>query len=278
MKGTTRRVPIATLKRRPIRRSDGPDDELAALGRSYLDRPVHPILVRPDLTVADGHRRLRGLELVGETDVEVFVAADDLSDGELTEIALATALHRADLTAYEKWTAASELMCRNPTWQMKDLADRLRLDPSMVTRLLSPSRCTPEWQDALKAGTVGLSDCYAASKLPPAGQAGLLALRLSGASRDAVAHAARRARAPTPEAPKAAKAARVTCKLPSGFTVAVSGRAVSLDDAADALADALKEVKRARELGYTARTFAAAMADRARKGNGPIPTASPDPR
>ena len=70
-------------------------------------------------------------------------------------------------------------MACNPTWQHKDLAQALNLDPSMVTRLLSPLKCIEGVAGALKEEKVGISDCYAASKLPPEEQAGLLSLKLA---------------------------------------------------------------------------------------------------
>jgi hypothetical protein len=146
---------------------------------------------------------------------------------------------------------------------MKDLADALHLDPSMLTRLVSPSKCIPAWQEALKAEKVGISDCYAASKHPPDEQAGLLSLKLAGASRDAIEQAGRKKRASgTPSV----KVARVKCTLSSGINVVVSGEGVSLDESIEALTEAIKEMKRARDLGYTAKTFAAAMKDKSRKG------------
>ena len=151
----------------------------------------------------------------------------------------------------------------NPGWLAKDLAEHLHIDPSMVTRLLSPTKCTVAWQDALKDGKVGISDVYAASKLPEAEQAGLLALKLSGASRDAIEKAGRKKRSVDVEA---VRVNRVKCLLPSGVQVVVSGSSVSLDESIEALTEAVKEMKRARDLGYTSKTFAAAMKDKARKG------------
>ena len=57
------------------------------------------------------------------------------------------------------------------------------------------------------------------------------------------------------------------CLLASGVSVVVSGEGVSLEESIDALGEAIKEMKRARELGYTAKTFAAAMCDRSKKEN-----------
>jgi len=58
----------------------------------------------------------------------------------------------------------------------------------------------------------------------------------------------------------------VRCQLPSGVQIVVSGEGVSLEDAIEALGEAIKEMKRARDLGYTAKTFAAAMKDKSKKG------------
>jgi hypothetical protein len=54
--------------------------------------------------------------------------------------------------------------------------------------------------------------------------------------------------------------------LLSGVSVVVSGAGVSLDESIEALGEAIKEMKRARDLGYTAKTFAAAMKDRSKAG------------
>ncbi len=132
-----------------------------------------------------------------------------------------------------------------------------------MTRILSVSNLVPEARQAFLDGKFRFATACALGKLPPGDRSGMLAFQLAGtASRDRIEAAGRRTRATTRPA---VKATRVKCVPPSGHTVVVSGGAVSLDDAADALADAIEEMKRARELGYTARTFAAAMADKARK-------------
>src|ERR1019366_2670679 len=92
------------------------------------------------------------------------------------------------------WQACVELLALNPNWQLKDLAAHLQMEASSITRYLSPSKCITAWQEALKAGTVGVSDCYEASKLPEADQPAVLALKLSGASRNALAAVGKKAR------------------------------------------------------------------------------------
>jgi hypothetical protein len=146
---------------------------------------------------------------------------------------------------------------------MKDLAEFLHVDPSTVTRLVSPSRCSPEWQDALKDGRVGVSDCYAASKMPESEQVSLLGLKLSGASRDAIEHVGRTKRnGNTPSV----KLSRVKCLLPSGVMIVVSGEGLSLDDLIDSLGEAQRQAKKAREQNLDVRTFQAVLKDKSKKG------------
>ena len=60
------------------------------------------------------------------------------------------------------------------------------------------------------------------------------------------------------------RAGKIEICLGSDVTVTVSGSEVSLDEAIDALTEATKEAKRAREQSLDIRTFAAVMRDRAR--------------
>lgn len=235
---------------------------LKALGESLKVRQNDPVQSRPDGTLIDGARRARAAMLVGLKTLDAIITDEPLSESQINLVRLTSFFHREDLTAFEKWSACKQILELNPGWMAKDLAAHLHVDPSMVTRLLSPSKCTRGWQEALKEGKVGISDVYAASKLPESQQAELLSLKLGGASRDAIEKAGRQKRsADTP----VVKVNRVKCQLPSGVLVVVSGASVSLDESIDALAEAIKEMKRARELGYTSKTFAAAMKDKARK-------------
>jgi ParB family chromosome partitioning protein len=163
-------------------------DELAlrALGESLKIRQNEPVQAKPDGTLIDGERRWKASGLVGLATLDAIITDAVLTDSQITMVRLTSFFHREDLTAYEKWSACKQLLGLNPGWHAKDLAEQLHIDPSMVTRLLSPSKCIPPWQEALKEGRVGISDVYAASKLPEAEQAALLNLKLSGASRDAI--------------------------------------------------------------------------------------------
>jgi len=237
--------------------------ELRQLGESLRDQQINPILCQPDGTVIAGERRYRAAMLVGMTHLEAKIADEQLTYSQCQVWQMTENLLRQDLTGYEKWLGCVELMRLNPAWQQKDVAEHLHLSDSMVVRLLSPSKCSQEWQMALKNEVVGISDCYAASKLSRADQAALLALKLSGASRDEIESAGRKARAKNEPVVRACK---IRCQLPSGITIVASGEEMSLDDLIQACSDASKEARKARDQGLDARTFQAVLRDKAKAG------------
>ena len=255
--------PLAWFILAPQVRKNYDDDDLRRLGESMKSLgQLQPVGAKPDGTVLWGHRRLLAARLVGLAALQVIITDRPMSDSEIRLIQLTENMHRADLSGYEKWLACSELMCLNPTWQMKDLAQHLSIDSSMGTRILSPSRCSPAWQEALKEGKAGISDCYAASKLEsPEEQAALLALKLSGASRDTIEQAGRKKRNGTTAT---VKVARLRCALPSGVAVQFTGEGITLELAIDAMKDLTAELKRAIDQGLDSRTVVRVLADKAK--------------
>ena len=109
---------------------------------------------------------------------------------------------------------------------------------------------------------MGISDCYAASKLPEDEQAGLLALKLSGASRDTIERAGRQKRATT--APTV-RLSRVKIAMPQGASVVVSGGDLGMSEVVELLSETLKEARRAAEQ-YDVKTFQSMMKDRSKAG------------
>jgi ParB/RepB/Spo0J family partition protein len=225
---------------------------------------VVPLLIRPDDVIIDGWCRWLAALPAGLDTLPCIVTAQQLTPGGVLAMQLATVMHRADISGGEKWQACERLRALNPAWQQKDIASALSLSESMIVRLLSPGRCIAAAQEALLAGRIGISDCYAISKLPEDQQAGLLALKLSGASRDAIEQAGRKRRNGSTAA--AVRLSRIKAVLPSGVSIVASGEALSLDDLIESLGEAQKEARRAREQGLDAKTFSAVMRDKARKG------------
>ena len=122
-----------------------------------------------------------------------------------------------------------------------------------MTRLLSPSKCVQEAQDALKAGKITISDTYAMSKRPESEQADMLAKKLAGdiEGRDGMEQYGRRKRA---TATPAVRASKIKVPLVSGTVVTVAGDAISLEEAIDAATDAVKQMKAAVAKGLNAKT------------------------
>ena len=264
MEGKRTRIKIADLKRRPMRQQSGTDEELKGLAQSWLERPIHDIIVCPSRKVVDGHRRLAGLELLGQAEVEVFVTDQELDDKAVLEVGLTTAIHRADLSGFDKFQACVRLLELNPGWQNQDLARCVKLDPSTVTRLLSPSKCVAEVIQALRENKIAISDAYEISKQEDReGQLKLLALKNAGASREVLAAQVRKQRA---AATPAVRVSKIKCPLPTGQVITVSGQELSLDEAIDSLKEAIKAMSKARDTGLDAKTAMAVWKDIARAG------------
>jgi ParB family chromosome partitioning protein len=243
-----------------LERHDDPN-EIRQLGEDLLaNGQLQPVGATEDGRMIFGHGRYLAAKAAGIKALEVKVFPASLSDTQFKLIRAAENLKRKELTGYQKWRLCAELKSENPTWAMQDLAEKLHLDPSMVTRLMSPSKCTQAWQEALAVGKVGISDCYAASKLDETEQAELLRLKLSGASRDAIEHAGRRARAAgTPTV----RMSKVKIAMPQGASVVVSGPELSMSDLVELLNETLKQARRAAEQ-FDVKTWVRMMADKAR--------------
>ena len=147
----------------------------------------------------------------------------------------------------------------------KQLADEvLDMDASMVPRLLSVFDCIAEVQEAARKGRIGVSDWYAISKAEtPEEQAVLLARKLAGASRDDIEREGRKRRNGTVSA---VRTSSIRMTLPSGITLVLKGSDISLDDAIDALPEAQKEMRKAREQGHDVKTFQALLRKREATG------------
>lgn len=237
--------------------------ELRRLGESLKVRQLQPVVARPDGLLIAGERRLRAAKLVGLAELQVVISEEPLSESQLRIFQLTENVHRADLRDSEKFRACEELLRLNSGWTNKDLAAHLKLGESTVTKYLSPGRCIAEVQEALEAGRIGITTAYELSRAPQEQQGELLQLKLSGTSRDGLADRIRKQKGQsTPQV----RVKRIACPLPSGLSVVVSGQELSLDELIEALGDAQKEARKAREQGLDAKTFSAVMKDKAKKG------------
>ena len=235
------------------------DSELLALGQSLLVRQLQPVIARTNGTLVAGHRRLRAAILVGKPTLDVIITDENLSDSQIRLIQLAENVHRAALTANEMCDALEEMLRLNPEWNAKTLAENVHLDPSSITRYLSRSKCVAVVKEAFSAGKIGVGDMYAISKLDESSQPSLLALKLSGASRDVIEQAGRKRRnGITP----AVKLSRVKITMRQA-TVVLSGKELSMAEVVDLLAETLKEARKAADQ-FDVKTWQSMMKDKAK--------------
>lgn len=254
---------LSWFKARPQARKRFEEKELRQLGESLKVRQLQPLVCLPDGTIIAGERRYRAALLVGMPELEVKIIDDPVTEGECKRLQFTENMQRQDLTGHEQWQGCVELLRLNLGWTQKELAEQLHIDPSMVIRLLSPSKCIESVQAALAEGRIGISDCYAISRLDQAEQAAALAMKLNGASRDRLASHARRQR--HGDKPSV-RASRVKCELGGDVSIVITGKALGVDEVIEALGLAHKEARKARDQNLDVKTWAAVMRDRARNG------------
>jgi len=259
----TVKKPLSFFKVKPQARKRFDEDELRRLGESLKVRQMQPLVCLPDGTIIAGERRYRAALLVGMTELEVKIIEDAVTEAEFKRLQFTENMQRQDLTGYEQWQGCVELLRLTPGMTHRQLAEQVHLDASMVMRLLSPSKCIERVQKALADGLIGISDCYAISRLAEDKQAAALEMKLKGASRDELAsHARRQINGDKP----GVRMDRVKCELGNELSVMVSGMELGLDEVIDALGLAQKEARKARDQNLDVRTFAAVLRRRALKG------------
>jgi ParB family chromosome partitioning protein len=256
--------PVSWFKTRPQARKRFDDAELRRLGESLKVRQLQPLVCLPDGTIIAGERRYRAALLVGIAELEAKIIDDPVTEAECKRLQFTENMQRQDLTGYEQWQGCIELLRLNPGWTQKELAEQLHVDPSMVIRLLSPSKCIESVQAALAQGQIGISHCYALSRLSEAEQEKALAMKLNnGVSRDQLAsHARRQANAEKPTI----RMSRVKCELGGNLSVIVAGQDLGMEEVIEALGNAQKEARKARDQNLDVKTWSAVMRDRAKQG------------
>jgi ParB family chromosome partitioning protein len=257
--------PLPWFKVNPQVRKQFDEDDLRRLGESMKLKQLQPVLAQPDGALIAGERRYRAALLVGLPSLEVKIAEEQLTESQIKLWQLQENMLRDNLKPLEQVDGVEELARLNPQWQNKEIAEYLHLDPSMVTRLRAVANCSVARMALAEGKLKGISDAYPVAIAPEEKKSSLLTMKLRGASRAEIEAAGRKTRQAA--APSSVKVNRLRCVLLSGIQIVISGEGVSLESSIEALAEAIKEMKRAKDLGYTAKTFAAAMKDKkAHKG------------
>ena len=256
------RKPASWAKLGANARTDlGDEAKARALARSRAKRQVTPLIARSDGLLYDGYRTVWGLGLEGMLDVELdFIVTDeDLTPEDIRVIQATSAMHREPLADFDKAVVMRDTLASNPGMTKKQMAEEVfDIDPSLATRYLSVFECLPQIQDAAKAGKLTVTQWYAIHK--SSDQLAALRLQQGGATRDEIERQVRKDR----DAGKpTVRASKIKITL-GNVAVTISGEELSLDEAIDAMSEAVKEAKKARDQFLDIRTFAAVMRDRAR--------------
>ena len=259
------RKPLSWFKRGTnIRHKQRSEAELRELGKSLRERQFSAVWAQPDGLLLIGYGRLAAAELEGLEALDVVITDEALTEIDVTVFQSQENMLRQDLSEFEKVCVVERLRALCPKLMAKDLAERLHVDPSTITRLMSASKVIPAAREALEAGAISISHIYAMSKVSEQEQHDLLRLALGGAFRDAIESEQRKRRNGNRSA---VRLNRVKCPLPNA-TVIVSGDAIGLDEAIDAVLSAAKEMKRTRDEGLDAKTAQAVWQKRITKAAG----------
>lgn len=256
------RKPLSFFKReKNVRKKERNEAELRELGKSLRERQLSPVCAQSDGSLLVGYGRLDAALLEGLDGLDAVITDEPLSEADVLFIQAQENMLRRDLSDFEKVCAVERLRALCPKLMAKDLADRLHVDPSTITRLMSVSKVIPAAREALEAGAINISHVYAMSKASEQEQHALLRLALGGASREAIEAEGRKRRNGKGAVVRLSSVRR---PLPNA-TVIVSGQAIGLDEAIEAVVAAAKELKRAREEGLDAKTAQAVWQKRLTK-------------
>jgi ParB/RepB/Spo0J family partition protein len=237
-------------------------EQIERLVASIAAEGLHqPIGVLENNRLIFGHGRLLAVKRLGWAEVEAKVYPASLTETEWRVIRAIENLLRTDLNGFERWRICEELLALNPDWRAKDLAAHLKLDPSTITHLLSPSKLNDAWKEALKGGLVTIADCYAASRVDDRAQHELLAAKRDGASAAELSRRARR----KPSNADQPKLSRVRIPLADGGTLVVQRPGLDIEAFIALLGDILDDARKAHRALNSIKTWVAAVRDRQAK-------------
>ncbi len=252
---------VPWFKTRDQSRKQDREDDLRDLGESLRVRQLQPVGALADGTLIWGHRRLQAAKLVGLARLTTVILDEPMTETQFRLLQATENIHRVDLTSHERAKICEELRRLNPQWQAKDLAENLKISASVVTKLLSASRCIEAVQTAFADRSLSLNETYAISQLSESEQQAALNLKLNGVTRDALSNHVRQRKSP---ASSEIRLSRVVCPLPTGVNITISGPSLALEGVLDALSDLQREARRARDQLLDVKVFSAVLRQKAR--------------
>jgi ParB family transcriptional regulator, chromosome partitioning protein len=255
--------PLDFFKERPNVRKHYCQESLRELNASIVKHgQLQEVIALISGLLISGYRRLYAARLGGIPTLRAFLIEDELEAGRIHVMQGVENIQRENLSEVEIWEMLVEHKRLFLTQMNKDIAAEYHKDPVWATRYLSPSKCIPAWQEAFRAGRVGISDMCTVSKASEQQQHELLRMKLDeGATRDQLERKTRKAR---PQAGESVRTSRLEVPLPSGRKVIISGKKLSQSDVVETLTECLDAAKKAEKEKLDARTWQSVMRDRAK--------------
>ncbi len=255
-----RRVEVARIHRdesQPRKRFDEP--ELLALGQNMLTYGQAIPVIVCDGVLVDGERRWRSAQLVGIKELDAIILATKPSATELALLQASLDVHRQSLKAMERSSLLARIRDENG-WTVGELAQRLQMNQSAVSKFLSLQKLTPDLQAKVDAGELDLERAYIVSQAPDAAAQRELAAQAGKLSREQLRQRAKSRGTPAIEV----KTSTARFALCPAVTVTVQGPQMSLGDVVEVLTDVLKEIRRGLSQGLTVESQQKVMKDKAR--------------
>lgn len=264
MKDEIVQVPLEKIDFRPQVREVFDDQLIAGLAANIEEiGQEYPVLLFKDgerFGIEDGERRCRALKSLGRKTVAAILK-EKPSDAQLLLRQCSCDFQRQDLSPMEKASAMERLMTATD-WNGKEVAARLGILPSMVTRLLALLTLPPEIRQTLKEGKIPASAGYELAKIEDAAVQAEMAGRLAAGriTRDGLAGARKAAKRPANGKPPVGQK-RVTAMLGDGRAVTVCCPGDTIDDFIAVLEEVLSKARKGRSQGFALDTLVRFLRD-----------------
>ena len=260
------KVPVALCDYPSQPRSKLDQEYILRLGQNMLAHgqkvPVIGYFRDGRFILCDGGCRREGAGAVG---IKELLALDLGKEPSPLELLLAQAsidLHKQVLLPLDR-ARLMRSICKEQGCTARQLAKTLHVSEGYISRTVALLDLPEDLQAQVNEGTLDASRAYLLSQESNPERQRQLASEAASLTRDELA---RRVRKQKRESSPQVRAKRIVCALPSGVSVTVSGPDLSLDDLIEALAEAQKEAKKAREQSLDVKTWQRVMHDRSRAG------------
>jgi ParB/RepB/Spo0J family partition protein len=236
-----------------------PEADLVAFAHNVKQYGIRvPVIVyraEDRYVVVDGERRLRAGKLALISQVPAVVLDERPDTATLACVQASIDAHRASLSPMERSNLLAKIKAEQG-WGVTELAQRLSMKQSLVSKLLSYQKLSPEVQELLHAGKLDMEKAFILSQKDAGEQVQLL---------DGVATLSReQLRGKGKSNGDQPKMKRAVFALASGVSVTLQGAEVSLADAIESLTETLKALKKGLSQGLDIGTVQAVLRDRSK--------------